>query len=67
MKILSVRLSYDLNHLQMPSLNIYKPCKTLEDELDHINLDDLEEKIEHFKELKVDEETETNRLLEDNK
>eukprot|EP00090_Calanus_glacialis_P014347 TRINITY_DN23134_c0_g1_i14.p1 TRINITY_DN23134_c0_g1~~TRINITY_DN23134_c0_g1_i14.p1 ORF type:complete len:677 (-),score=207.88 TRINITY_DN23134_c0_g1_i14:108-2138(-) len=49
---------------KIPSLNISKPCKTLEDELDHVSLDDLEEK---FKELKKDEDSETNRLLENNK
>ena len=56
-----------LNSLQIPPLKTSKPCKTLEDELDHQNLDDLEEKITQFREFKVDEETETHRLLENNK
>ena len=51
----------------MPTLNTSQPLTTLEDELDYVNPDDLVEKIAKLNELKVDEETETNRLLENNK
>ena len=75
----------------MPFPNISKPCKTIEDELDHVKLEivkrmsdnehevveklkkyetkisELEEEIAQFKEIKENEDTERNKLLENNK